>query len=114
MTFLAVRVAELSCSRRRVVGTFACADIGLEASDALVARKLELYLQWAESDERIVGFNPWHLMTWPKNPVDRPCNGSVGPGSGLMPKTLAVLQRIGEGIRNNTAGSSSWLPQVYE
>ena len=110
MTFLAVRVAELSCSRRRVVGTFACADIGLEASDALGARKLELYLQWAESDERIVGFNPWHLMTWPKTPVDRPCNGSVGPGSGLMPKTLAVLRKIGEGIRNNTAGSSSWLP----
>ena len=75
-----------------------------------MARKLELYLQWAESDERIVGFNPWHLMTWPKNPVDRPCNGSVGPGSGLMPKTLAVLRRIGEGIRNNTAGLSSWLP----
>ena len=59
MTFLAVRVAELRCSRRVVAGTFGCADIGLEASDALVARKLELYLQWAESDRRIVGFNPW-------------------------------------------------------
>jgi hypothetical protein len=40
-----------------VPGTFACADIGIEASDKLVAQKLELYLEWAESDKRIIGFN---------------------------------------------------------
>ena len=39
-------------------GTFACTDLGLAASDTEVALKLELYLKWAESDERIIGFNP--------------------------------------------------------
>ena len=41
-----------------VPGTFACQDMGLAASDTEVALKLELYLAWAESDKRIVGFNP--------------------------------------------------------
>jgi hypothetical protein len=42
-----------------VPGTFACKDIGMAASDTEVALKLELYLAWAESDKRIIGFNPW-------------------------------------------------------
>ena len=29
----------------------------IEASDKLVAQKFELYLEWAESDKRIIGFN---------------------------------------------------------
>ena len=41
-----------------VPGTFACQDMGQAASDTEVALKLELYLAWAESDKRIVGFNP--------------------------------------------------------
>ena len=41
-----------------VPGTFVCQDMGLAASDTEVALKLELYLAWAESDKRIVGFNP--------------------------------------------------------
>ena len=50
----------------------------------------------------------WHLMTWTSKsglgPVgpDTECGGEIGPGSGKMPKTLAVLKRIGEGIRNNS------------
>ena len=46
-----------------VPGTFGCKDIGLAKSDELVAEKLELYLQWAESDTRIAGFNPWQCVT---------------------------------------------------
>ena len=45
-----------------VPGTFGCKDIGLAKSDELVAEKLELYLQWAESDTRIAGFNPWQCV----------------------------------------------------
>ena len=79
-----------------VPGTFACNDLGLAASDTEVATKLELYLQWAESDTRIVGFNPWHLMSWnpTKPPVPGSCGGVLGPGSGQMPKTMAVLRRM--------------------
>ena len=36
-----------------VPGTFGCTDLGLDRSDAIVSEKLQLYLQWAESDERI-------------------------------------------------------------
>eukprot|EP01048_Picozoa_sp_COSAG05_P010894 COSAG05_NODE_987_length_6284_cov_11.878092_3_plen_158_part_00 len=130
-------------------GTFACTDLGLAASDTEVALKLELYLKWAESDERIIGFNPckrelcvvdeqwmrrcrrkakhatlclvshiWcdiragHLMDWnpAKPPVPGSCGGFIGPGSGKMPKTMAVLRRIGQGIRNNSAYAAVTWP----
>ena len=130
-------------------GTFACTDLGLTASDTEVALKLGLYLKWAESDERIIGFNPckralcvvdeqwmrrcrrkakhatlrlvshiWcdiragHLMDWnpAKPPVPGSCGGFIGPGSGKMPKTMAVLRRIGQGIRNNSAYAAVTWP----
>jgi hypothetical protein len=40
-----------------VPGTFGCTDLGLAKSDDIVSEKLELYLQWAESDERIGACN---------------------------------------------------------
>ena len=40
-----------------VPGTFGCKDLGLAKSDDIVSEKLELYLQWAESDERIGAYN---------------------------------------------------------
>ena len=36
-----------------VPGTFGCKDLGLAKSDEIVSEKLELYLKWAESDDRI-------------------------------------------------------------
>ena len=40
-----------------VPGTFGCHDLGLARSDDVVSEKLELYLQWAESDERIGAYH---------------------------------------------------------
>ena len=85
-------------------GTFGCKDLGLARSDEIVAAKLELYLEWAESDDRIAGFNPWHLMGWnPAKPPEGPkaaCGMVAGAVS--LPKAMAVLRRIGLGIVENT------------
>jgi hypothetical protein len=70
-------------------GGAACA---LELQEKQIVAKLDKYLEWARSDLRIVGFNPWHMLH------RGPQNGAahdMAIGAEEMPTVLAKLREIG-------------------
>lgn len=68
--------------------------------EAQVVIKLEEYFKWAQEDEKIVGFNPWHFN-------DRNASQYVGVpydyrlGAVSMPTVVDKLKEIGTFIINN-------------
>jgi len=70
-------------------GGAACA---LDRQAEQVVRKLDLYLEWAKSEPRVVGFNPWHFSH--RGPQNAPQN-DMAIGGEEMPMVLAKLRDIG-------------------
>eukprot|EP01052_Picozoa_sp_SAG31_P040941 SAG31_NODE_6067_length_2185_cov_2.069990_3_plen_233_part_00 len=82
-------------------GNYTCT---IEEQEIQVVKKLEAYFEWAVSDARVVGFNPWHFnyRTGDQyHPVDDMRIGAV-----QMPLVLAKLKEIGRYITNGP--SNPW------
>lgn len=59
-----------------VPGTFACSNTSympLADSSKNVVTKLEGYFEWAKSESRIIGFNPWHFNNRSNPQHSPPC-----------------------------------------
>ena len=87
-----------------VPGTFACSNlsfVSLAQSDTSVSTKLEAYLSWALEDHRIAGFCPWHFHNKSSSQAEPgdPCDMRLGAVA--LPKTMAVLRRIGALMKAN-------------
>ena len=89
-----------------VPGMFGCSDLKyfpLAAQEKNLVDKLNGYFNWAKSDSRIAGFNPWHYSTRKKGHAP-PCDMELGPGGPrkeskvLMPSVIAKLEEIGQYI----------------
>jgi hypothetical protein len=85
-----------------VPGTFACTNttyFPLEQQDAVIAEKLRLYYEWAQTEPKIRGFNPWHFenRSSPQHPP--PCDMQFGLVA--MPAALKVMSEIGKQIVAN-------------
>lgn len=81
-----------------VPGVFGCTNtdyMPFETMSKNLVDKLEGYWSWAQRDQRIAGFCPWHYNNRSRMHPD-PCD--MGPGAIAYPDVLTKLQEIGEAI----------------
>ena len=70
---------------------------------------LSEYVAWASADDRVVGFNPWHLLDRPVANVSACAAGEFGcceAGAVSMPRLWAALVELGERVVANAAAGS--------
>ena len=87
-----------------VPGTFACSNttyFPLDQQDALVAKSLELLYEWAKTEPKIAGFNPWHFHNRSGAQHPPPCDMELGLEA--LPNALKTMQTIGKEIVVNNA-----------
>eukprot|EP00944_MAST-04C_sp_MAST-4C-sp1_P002529 g2529.t1 len=77
----------------------------LENFEKWALGNISQYVAWSNKDDRIVGFNPWHLLDRPVRNASV-CNshyvGCAEIGSSSLPRVYAALQRLGESIKART------------
>jgi hypothetical protein len=76
-----------------VPGTFACSNLTyfpLDGQAKNLVEKLDGYFDWAKSDERIAGFNPWHFNNRSNPQSGPPCDMELGAVA--MPSVYKKLQ----------------------
>jgi len=84
-----------------VPGIFACSNLTyfpLDEQAANLVDKLDGYFEWAKTDTRIAGFNPWHFNNRSSPQHGEPCDMELGAVA--MPSVLAKVQEIGRYILN--------------
>eukprot|EP00041_Stephanoeca_diplocostata_P016728 m.330461 g.330461 ORF g.330461 m.330461 type:complete len:301 (-) comp20462_c0_seq1:1578-2480(-) len=65
-------------------------------------RNLTEFIQWSSLDDRIVGFNPWHLLNRPVANVSACCSAGFGCceiGASNMPQLFETLVQLGQAIK---------------
>ena len=67
--------------------------------EILLVDKLDGYFEWAKSDKRIAGFNPWHFNNRSNPQAGGACDMELGAVA--MPSVYAKLQEIGKFILGN-------------
>ena len=79
--------------------------VSLEQYEEYALGNLSLYVGWASADERIVGFNPWHLLDRPLPANTSECAaatfGCCERGVVSMPRLRAALEALGREIKTN-------------
>ena len=79
-----------------VPGTFACSNLTyfpLDDQAKNLVDKLEGHFEWAKKDDRIAGFNPWHLNNRSGAQAGGDCDMELGAVA--MPTVYKKLQEIG-------------------
>jgi hypothetical protein len=92
------------CRRLQYGNNYTCR---IEEQEIQVVKKLEAYFEWAVSDDRIVGFNPWHFNTRSADQYHPVADMRIGAVQ--MPLVLAKLKEIGKYI---THGPSNPWPMM--
>ena len=84
--------------------------VSLEQYEEYALGNLSLYVGWASADERIVGFNPWHLLDRPLPANTSECAaatfGCCERGVVSMPRLRAALEALGREIKTNRVSVS--------
>lgn len=77
-------------------------DHTFEAYTQWSINNLTEFIQWSSLDDRIVGFNPWHLLDRPVANVSACCGSGFGcceVGASNMPSLLQMLMQLGQTIK---------------